>query len=48
MEPAGHVRAHNDPRERGPRLGEGTEEVPGGLGVDGGLAARNRCAGSCV
>lgn len=35
-------------RERGPWLGEGAEEVPGGLGVDGGLAPRNRCAGSYV
>lgn len=36
MEPAGHVRAHNDPRER--VLGWGrAKKVPGGLGVDGGL-----------
>lgn len=35
MEPAGHVRAHNDPRERAGGLGRATE-VPWGLGVDGG------------
>lgn len=46
MEPAGHVRAHNDPRER-PWAGGRAEEVPGGLGVDGDLEARNCCMELC-
>lgn len=44
MEPAGHVRAHNDPREKGTLRWGRAEEEPGGLGVDGGMAAKNHCS----